>query len=126
MRPTGDRRRVAERRGRAAERLAIALLLLKGYRILERRYKTPVGEIDIVAQKKNTLVFIEVKARKHMGAAIESISPRQRQRIGRAAEAYLSRHPARAGQPCRFDAILLAPGYLPKHLIDAWVNGSGP
>ncbi len=125
MSPVGNigRRRVAERRGRLAEHLALALLRLKGYRILAQRYKTPVGEIDIIAQKKALLVFVEVKARRRMRDAIESIGARQRQRITRAAEAYLARHPAYAGKTCRFDAILVAPGRLPRHMIDAWSNG---
>ncbi len=125
MSPAGNigRRRIAERRGRLAERLALALLRLKGYRILEQRYKTPVGEIDIIARKKDALVFVEVKARRRMRDAIESIGVRQRQRITRAAEAYLARHPAHAGRPCRFDAILIAPGRLPRHMIDAWTSG---
>ncbi|MCH8863119.1 MAG: YraN family protein [Proteobacteria bacterium] len=117
------KRRTAERRGRLAERMALALLRLKGYRILEQRYKTPVGEIDIIAQRKDALIFIEVKARRRMRDAIESIGARQRQRITRAAEAYLARHPAQAGKTCRFDAILVAPGRLPRHMIDAWSNG---
>lgn len=125
MSPVGNigRRRTAERRGRLAEHLALALLRLKGYRILAQRYKTPVGEIDIIARKKALLVFVEVKARRRMRDAIESIGARQRQRITRAAEAYLARHPAHAGKTCRFDAILVAPGRLPRHMIDAWSNG---
>ncbi len=115
-----DGRRAAERRGRMAERLALALLLLKGYRILERRYKTPVGEIDIIAEKSGAVIFIEVKARQELDDAAASIGGRQRQRIARAAEAFLARHPGHAGRPCRFDAILVARGRLPKHIIDAW------
>lgn len=114
------RRQAAERRGRLAERLALALLWLKGYRILEQRYKTPVGEIDIIAQKNGMLIFLEVKARGEIQDAAASISIRQRQRIARAAEAFLARHPSHAGQSCRFDAVLVAPGRLPKHIADAW------
>lgn len=117
------RRYRAERRGRLAETLAVALLRLKGYRILERRYKTPVGEIDIIAERKNTLIFVEVKARRRMRDAIESIGSGQRRRISRAAEAYLARHRGDAGRPCRFDAILVAHRRLPKHIIDAWDCG---
>lgn len=117
------KRQIAERRGRRAEFMALALLRLKGYRVLAQRYKTPVGEIDIIAEKSGAVIFIEVKARHEMADAAASISARQRQRIARAAEAYLARHPAHAHQPCRFDAILVAHRRLPRHIKDAWSGG---
>ena len=113
----------AERRGRIAERLALLLLVAKGYRILERRYKTPVGEVDIIARRGSALVFLEVKARERMDDAAASIGLKQRQRIADAAAAYLARNPDIAGLSCRFDAILVARGRLPKHVIDAWQTG---
>lgn len=116
-------RRTAERRGRGAERLALALLLVKGYRIMERRYKTPVGEIDIIARRGATLVFLEVKARERLDDAAASIGRQQRQRIADAAAAYLARNPGLAHLSCRFDAILVARGRMPKHVIDAWQTG---
>jgi putative endonuclease len=117
--PARSPRRVARRFGRRAEWLAAALLRLKGYRILARDFRVPVGEIDIVARRGGTLAFVEVKARRGDGAA-EALSRRQRQRIARAAEWYLSARPALRGLICRFDVILIGRGRLPEHRCGAW------
>ncbi|NQV57391.1 MAG: YraN family protein [Rhodospirillales bacterium] len=120
---------VSQRRLRAwtlglrAETLATWLLKIKGYRILERRYKTPVGEIDIVARRGRLLVFTEVKARADEAAAAYSISPGQRRRIERTAEAFLSRNPGLAQMDMRFDVIFVLPGRWPRHRISAWRMG---
>lgn len=116
-------RRDAEKRGRRSERLALLLLLLKGYRILERRYKTPVGEIDIIARRGGALVFVEVKAREQLDDAAASIGSRQQHRIADAAAAYLARNPGLAEAHCRFDAILVARGRMPRHVVNAWQSG---
>lgn len=78
-------RKAAEKRGRRAELIACTLLRLKGYRILAERVRAPVGEIDIIATRGNTLVFVEVKQRRTRAAALESITAKQRRRIERAA-----------------------------------------
>jgi len=70
----------AFRLGLSAESRAAMLLLAKGYRIVERRWKTPVGEIDIVARRRRDLVFVEVKARDHLDAAAEAVTERAKQR----------------------------------------------
>jgi putative endonuclease len=70
--------------GLAAQRICRLALRLKFYRILATRYKTPVGEIDIIAARGHTVVAVEVKARATREAAIESISPEQQSRIARA------------------------------------------
>lgn len=113
-------RRAAYRRGRRSEWLAVLLLRLKGYRILERGYRTPVGEVDIVARRAGVVVFAEVKRRNSLDAAAESLRPAQRRRIARAAEAFLAQHPEHGGADLRFDAILLTPGRPPRHIPDAW------
>ncbi|MBT5414689.1 MAG: YraN family protein [Rhodospirillaceae bacterium] len=113
-------RRRAYRLGRTAEALCVASLALRGYRILARGYRTPVGEIDIVARRGRTLAVIEVKARSDLAAAAEAIGPRQRRRILRATEQLLQQRPALAGLDLRFDAMLVAPGRPPRHLRDAW------
>ncbi|MGN6517626.1 MAG: YraN family protein [Rhizomicrobium sp.] len=114
-------RRKAERRGRRSELVAIALLLLKGYRILARRLRTPSGEIDLIARSPMGLVcFIEVKARGEALAAAQSLSERQKARIGRAAMQYLAQRPRLARKGMRFDIIAVAPGRLPQHYRDAW------
>lgn len=119
MNATPDRRR-AERRGRHAERLAVWRLRLAGYRILARNFRTPVGEIDLIARRGKKLIFVEVKARLGHAAAAESISTRQRARIRRAAEAFLATRPELARLVCRFDAVLIAPWRLPLHVVSAW------
>jgi len=121
-RPGPDRRR-AERAGRWAEAAAALYLNLKLYRIRARRYRTPVGEIDLVAERFGVTVFVEVKARRARGdyrAALEAVD---RARIVRAARHYLMRHPALAETPLRFDVIFLAPFALPRHVKDAFGAG---
>ncbi|MFL9825832.1 YraN family protein [Rhodoplanes sp. SY1] len=114
------KRQAAQKLGLSAESKAAAFLWAKGYRIIDRRYKTPVGEIDIVAQRKGTVVFVEVKARASLDAAAESVSVRQRGRILDAAKHWLAGHPQVSGLPLRFDVILIAPGHLPQHLPGAF------
>jgi len=118
MQKTERQRR--ELTGRRAERAAVWLLRLKGYRILARRFRVPVGEIDIVARRGHTVAFIEVKARASEGAALESVTPRQQRRIGRAALVFLQQHPAYDDFDLRFDLIAVTPGNFPRHHLDAW------
>lgn len=106
--------------GLSAESRAAAWLLAKGYRILARRFKSSAGEIDIIARKRSTVVFIEVKARATLDEAAYAITPRQQQRIIAAAEAWLAAHPDYADADCRFDAMLVAPKSLPRHLVAAF------
>jgi len=109
--------------GRRAELWAVLLLRLKGYRILARRHRSRAagrGEIDIIARKGGVIAFIEVKARRDLTAAAAALTPQQRARLTRGAAAYLAGRPALAGLAPRFDALLLAPGRWPRHVIDAW------
>lgn len=106
--------------GLSAESCAAAYLVAKGYRILARRWKSPVGELDIVARRRQLLVFVEVKARASLDAAAESVLPRQRQRIVAAAEAWLATYPDPKILDMRFDAVLVAPGKLPRHIQGAF------
>jgi putative endonuclease len=119
-RPTSEKRRRADRAGRLAETLCALSLRLRGYRILDRRFRTPVGELDIVARRGRALVFVEVKARASLALAAESIAARQRYRVERAAGAYLALHPQLAQLDARFDAMLVAPRRWPRHIVDAW------
>lgn len=110
----------AEERGRGGESLAAWYLRLKGYAIVARRYKTPAGEIDLVALRGGSLVFVEVKARQRrsdFGAALAAVNTA---RIARGAAYYLSRHPRRAGLSQRFDVIFLAPLSWPRHVKGAF------
>jgi putative endonuclease len=113
-------RRAAFARGLSAESRAALLLIAKGYRIAARRWKTPVGEIDIVARRRNLLVFVEVKARAGFDEAAFAVTPHQRRRILAAARAWLARHPDDATRAMRFDAVLVVPWRLPRHVPGAF------
>ena len=114
-------RQAAETRGRRSETLAAWALRLKGYRILNRRLKTHLGEIDMVALPVfGPVCFIEVKARHEAMAAALSVRPAQRTRIARAANLYLAGRPELRTRGARFDIIAVAPGRWPRHHADAW------
>lgn len=113
-------RRRAWRLGRGAETICVWYLRARGYRILARGFRAPVGEIDIVARRGGVVAMIEVKARAELRTAAEAIGARQRRRIRRAAELFLARNPALAAYDVRYDAMLLVPWRLPVHLVDAW------
>jgi putative endonuclease len=113
-------RQVAFRLGLSAESRAAALLIGKGFRILARRWRSPVGEIDIVARRRALLVFVEVKARERLDDAAWSVTPRQRARIIAAAEAWLAQFPDDRIRDIRFDAMLVAPGRMPRHIVAAF------
>lgn len=106
--------------GRLAENLCAWHLRFRGYRIVARRFRTPVGEIDIVARRGNTLAVVEVKARADAVLAMDSLGPRQRKRIIRAAEVFIAARPALAGMDVRFDVMVVVPWRPPAHIIDAW------
>ncbi len=106
--------------GRFAETLAAWHLRFRGYRVIQRGFRAAVGEIDIVARRGGLIVFIEVKARKDRAAAAEAITPRQTERIVRAAQAFVQAHPRFNDFDQRFDVILVSPWRLPVHLVDAW------
>jgi putative endonuclease len=113
-------RQGSERAGRLAETLATWLLRLQGFRILVRRYATPLGEIDLIARRGELVLFVEVKHRPARATALEALLPRQQQRIARAAGLYLQRHPELAGCALRFDLVAVTPWRLPRHLTDVW------
>ena len=110
----------AFRTGISAESRAAAFLMAKGYRILAKRYRTPHGEIDLVARRRNLIAFVEVKARASLDEAAYAVTPRQQQRIIEAAQAWLMAHPEHAEFELRFDAMLIAPRRLPRHLLAAF------
>lgn len=115
-------RKRAETRGRRAETLCAWLLRAKGYRILARRFRTPAGELDIVARRGRTVAFVEVKARADLDAAIHSITPHQQERIMRAALLFIASRPGLAALNMRFDVMLAAPWRLPVHMRNAWTE----
>lgn len=103
-------------RGMKAEEMAAWFLRLRGYKILERRYKTPVGEIDLIARRGGCTIFVEVKARGTMDDALYAVQPKQAGRVMRAGEYYMARHNLNGGD-VRFDVIAVRP---PAHWA-GWV-----
>jgi putative endonuclease len=116
-------RQVAFRLGISAESRAAAYLIAKGFRILARRWRSPVGEIDIIAARRHLLIFVEVKARDKFDDAAWSVTDRQRARIVAAAEVWLARQGDHPFQDMRFDAVLVAPGRIPRHIPAAFDAG---
>ena len=119
-RPT-DSRRAAEASGRRGERLAGWWLRLKGWRILDRRVRTPAGEVDLVARKGTLVAFVEVKSRATAAELDWAIDQRRLSRVAAAAEYLMPRY-AEPGDDIRVDVILLAPGSRPRHIENAWVG----
>nr|WP_236894416.1 YraN family protein [Devosia sp. SL43] len=117
--PKSKARIAAYRGGHRGEALAAWFLRLKLYRIVARRYKTPMGEIDLVAERWGTTVFVEVKARSRASEE-EAMLAVNRSRISRAAQYWLARHPGKMGTDFRFDVILLAPRRWPRHVVNAF------
>lgn len=117
-------RRLREQGGRRAEARAALWLQLKGYRILDRRARTPAGEIDLVALKGNILAFVEVKARSRWEAAVEAVTPQLRRRVEQAARMWCARRRGMEQRNWRFDIVAVMPGKLPRHLRDAWRAGT--
>jgi putative endonuclease len=113
-------RQIAFSAGISAESRAAMLLIAKGFRILARRWRSPVGEIDIIARRRSLLIFVEVKARPTLDEAAWSVTDRQRVRIIRAAEAWLARNADDRISDIRFDAMLVAPGHIPRHIPAAF------
>jgi putative endonuclease len=113
-----QRGKTSWKRGWWAEWIACAFLTLKGYRLLERRYKTPLGEIDLIMRHGKSIVFIEVKSRPDINTAAYAIGLYQQQRLHRAALKYLMRYPAMPS--ARFDVILITKGNRLKHIQNAW------
>lgn len=110
----------ARRSGRRAEVWAAIWLMLKGYRILGFRLKTPQAEIDLLAQKGQVLAVVEVKSRTSLANALEAVGRDQRERLRRAGRTLAARRPGLKDAAVRLDLIALAPGKLPRHSPDAW------
>jgi putative endonuclease len=118
--PRSSVRRFHESAGRRGEFWAALFLTLKLYRITGRRVKTPVGELDLVAERFGTIVFVEVKSRGFSHQQAEALGAVNRRRIVNAARFWLSRHPERVDSPMRFDVIFLAPFTWPRHIVAAF------
>ena len=110
------RRRAGYRAGLLAEAVAVWLLRVKGWRILGRRVRTPLGEIDVIAVHGGTVIFVEVKLRKDLESAKAALAPRQRYRLERAAQWWLATHPYYVTCTCRFDLVAVNRWLFPVHL----------
>jgi len=106
--------------GRHFEELALKYLKQRGLKLLSRNYASTYGEIDLVMQDKDTLVFVEVRHRKHdnYGTAIESVDYQKQTRIANTAEKYLQTHPWSG--PCRFDIVAIQGKAKPQWLVGAF------
>ncbi|WP_298812776.1 YraN family protein [uncultured Sphingomonas sp.] len=116
-----EQRRAAETSGRRGERLAAWWLRLKGWRIIDRRVRTPAGEVDLVARRGALVAFVEVKMRRTAGELDHAIDQHRLARVAAAAEVLMPRY-AGPGDDIRVDVILLAPGTRPRHIENAWIG----
>jgi putative endonuclease len=115
-----DKKLAAYRRGQEAESDAAAMLAGQGYQILSRRFRSPAGEIDLVASKGGHVAFVEVKARRNLADAAWSVTPRQQRRIADAAGYWLQSFPEYLNCDMSFDAVLIAPRQQPEYISDAF------
>ncbi len=115
-----QQRQRAYRSGMRAEIFAAIFLMARGYRILERRYKTPVGEVDLIIANAHRLAFVEVKGRAELDEALGAVSRHQQQRIKRAASHWLAKQRVPLGGEIGFDVVAIAPWKLPRHQKDAF------
>lgn len=113
------KRQRAEKQGRAGEGRAALWLQMKGWRILDRRRKTPLGEIDLIAKRGKIVAFIEVKWRKRADELDFAIDEYRLQRVAAATEAVAHEY-AQEDEDIRVDVLLLAPGTFPRHIVNAW------
>ena len=114
------KRQKAERRGHRGEILAAWWLRFNGFSIKESRFKTPVGEVDIIARRGNLVLFVEVKARADHRTALDSVGYRSQQRIEKAARLWLSQQSDFSRLSWRFDVIAISPWKLPRHFQNVW------
>lgn len=115
-----DRRRAGFRLGHRAEGFAALALRLKGYRILARRHRTKLGEIDLIARRGDTVAIVEVKARSTVEACVAAVTPSAQRRIEAAADLWLARRRDRDRLSLRFDIVAVRPWRWPVHLPGAW------
>lgn len=117
------RRQRALRRGSRGEWLASLALMLKGYRIVERRYRTRLGEIDLIARRGDLVLIVEVKVRATLVQAMEAIGRMSERRIEAAADLWLARQPDHARLSLRFDMVAVLPRRWPVHVENVFQGG---
>jgi putative endonuclease len=114
------RGRRARQDGRRSELFCALWLMAKGYRILGFRLKTPSAEIDLLVSKGDLVAVVEVKRRTSLDAALDAVTPAQRDRLLRAARSITARRPDLSDAAIRLDLMALAPRRWPRHIHDAW------
>ena len=114
----------AYRRGHSSEWLAAIALITKGFRIVARRYKTPLGEIDLIARRGDLVLIVEVKARRTLLSAMEAISGGAERRIEGAADLWLSRQRDFGRLSVRFDMVAVLPWRWPVHVENVFYGRS--
>lgn len=110
------RRLKAYRHGRRSEWLAALPLLAKGFRIVARRYKTKLGEIDLIARRGDLVLIVEVKARATLEQAMDAIGRESQRRIDGAADLWLVRQRDYAKLSLRYDMVAVLPWRWPVHV----------
>jgi putative endonuclease len=110
----------AHRRGHRGETIAAWSLRLKGWRIIAKRYRTPLGEIDLIAKRGNLIAMVEVKARSSFRGAMDSVTPAAQKRIIDSADLWLGRQKDAAKLSIRFDVIAVLPWRWPIHVEQAF------
>lgn len=121
MKPDVARKRAAFRLGHRGEWRAALALLLKGFRPVARRYRTALGEIDLIARRGDLVLIVEVKARPTLEQAMEAVGQGAERRIERAADLWLARQPDQARLSLRFDLVAVLPRRWPVHVPAAWM-----
>ncbi|MEJ8475028.1 YraN family protein [Roseibium algae] len=115
-----NKRQQAHKLGLSGEFRAALALQLTGWRILKRRYKTKVGEIDLIAKRGKTVIFVEVKARRSREAAMDAVTPASQRRIVKAAKIFITEHPKAGLFTLRFDVMIIRPWRWPERIINAF------
>jgi putative endonuclease len=115
-----DRRFRAYRKGHRGEWLAALALMLKGFRIVARRHRTKLGEIDLIARRGDLVAVVEVKARPTLQEAMDSVGYDAQRRIEGAADLWLSRQRDAARLSIRFDIVAVLPRRWPVHVENAF------
>ena len=124
MRSAAQARRVrgakAHADGLGSETVAALWMMVRGWRVLGMRIRTPQGEIDLLARRRDVVAVIEVKRRRTLDEALGAVSPSQRGRLRRAGETLVARRGDLVGCSVRLDLVAIGAGKLPRHIPDAW------
>jgi putative endonuclease len=108
--------------GKKAEDVACSFLQRNGLSLVQRNYHCRYGEIDLIMQDSETLVFVEVRYRSSIkfGSAAESVDRNKQRKLVFTANHYLQKHPT--NQPTRFDVVALSPQHEPEWVTNAFMD----